>query len=67
ENLYIAAGFLNGMAYGPIVGKLVAELVVYGKTSISIDIFKPERFYKKKINWPKFYNYTILAEFFARV
>ncbi|MCM8818214.1 MAG: FAD-binding oxidoreductase [Candidatus Omnitrophica bacterium] len=67
KNLYISAGFLNGMAYGPIVGKLVAELIIYGKTSISIDIFKPERFYKKRINWPKFYNYTILAEFFARV
>ncbi|HOK57348.1 MAG TPA: FAD-dependent oxidoreductase [bacterium] len=67
ENLYIAAGFLNGMAYGPIIGKLVSELIVYGKTSLSIEIFKPERFYKKKINWPKFYNYTILAEFFARV
>ncbi|MGB9677092.1 MAG: NAD(P)/FAD-dependent oxidoreductase [Candidatus Ratteibacteria bacterium] len=67
ENLYIAAGFLNGMAYGPIVGKVISELIVYGKTSLNIDIFKPERFYKKKINWPEFYNYTILAEFFARV
>ena len=67
ENLYIAAGFSNGMAYGPIVGKLLSELIIYGKTSIPIEIFNPERFYKKKINWPKFYNYTVLAEFFARV
>ncbi|MCD6220821.1 FAD-binding oxidoreductase [bacterium] len=67
ENLYIAAGFSNGMAYGPIVGKLMSELIIYGKTSIPIEIFNPERFYKKKINWPKFYNYTVLAEFFARV
>lgn len=67
ENLYIVAGFLNGMAYGPVIGKLVSELVIYGKTSLPIDIFSPLRFYKKKINWPKFYNYTILAEFFARV
>ncbi|MCM8822406.1 MAG: FAD-binding oxidoreductase [Candidatus Omnitrophica bacterium] len=67
ENLYIAAGFSNGMAYGPVVGKLIAELVVYGKTSIPVDIFSPHRFYKKQIDWPEFYNYTVLAEFFARV
>jgi sarcosine oxidase subunit beta len=67
KNLYIAAGFSNGMAYGPIVGKLMSELIVYGKTSIPVEIFNPKRFYKKKINWPKFYNYTVLAEFFARV
>ncbi len=66
-NLYIAAGFSNGMAYGPVVGKLMAELVIYGKTSIPVEIFSPERFYKKKICWPEFYNYTVLAEFFARV
>ena len=45
----------------------MSELIIYGKTSIPIEIFNPERFYKKKINWPKFYNYTVLAEFFARV
>lgn len=67
ENLYIAAGFLNGMAYGPIIGKLLAELIVYKNTSIPIDIFSPERFYKKNIGWPEFYNYTVLAEFFERV
>ncbi|MCM8763814.1 MAG: FAD-binding oxidoreductase, partial [Candidatus Omnitrophica bacterium] len=61
ENLYIAAGFSNGMAYGPVVGKLMAELVVYGKTSIPVDIFSPHRFYNKQIDWPEFYNYTILA------
>jgi len=67
KNLYIAAGFSNGMAYGPMIGKLLSELIVYGKSSIPIEIFSPERFYKKKINWPKLYNYTVLAEFFARV
>lgn len=67
ENLYIAAGFSNGMAYAPVVGKLISDLIIHGKTSIPIEIFSPERFYKKQINWPGFYNYTVLAEFFARV
>ncbi|HOK80506.1 MAG TPA: FAD-dependent oxidoreductase [bacterium] len=67
DNLYIAAGFSNGMAYGAIVGKLMSELLTRGKTSIPIDIYSPERFYKKGINWPELYNYTVLAEFFARV
>lgn len=67
KNLYIAAGFSNGMAYGPIVGKLLSELIVHQKTSLPLGLFEPGRFYKKSIGWPEKYNYTVLAEFFSRV
>jgi len=45
EGFYIAAGFSgHGFMMGPIVGKLIAELIVYGKPSVPIDALKLERF-----------------------
>lgn len=66
ENLFIVAGFSNGMAFAPIIGKLVAEDIVSKKPSLSLKPFNPKRFYKQKINWPKSYNYTALADFLNR-
>jgi len=66
EGLYIAAGFYNGMAYASVIGELMAELVVKNKTPSLLKPFDPQRFYKKKFDWPEVYNCTSLAEFFAR-
>lgn len=66
ENLFIVAGFSNGMAFAPIIGKLVTEYIISKKPSLSLEPFSPKRFYKRKINWPKSYNYTVLADFLNR-
>jgi sarcosine oxidase subunit beta len=45
ENLFIAAGFSgHGFALGPIVGKLMAELMVDGKSSLDLSAFHWGRF-----------------------
>src|SRR5574341_1805575 len=44
EGLVVATGhFRNGILLAPITGKLMAELVVEGKPSISLDPFRPDR------------------------
>ncbi len=48
EGFYIAAAFSGlGFAIGPGIGKLMAELVTTGKTSLSIDAYRLERFEDK--------------------
>jgi sarcosine oxidase subunit beta len=45
DNLFIAAGFSgHGFALGPIVGKLMAELMVDGKSSLDLSAFRWGRF-----------------------
>ena len=45
EGLYVAAAFCGlGFAIGPGVGELMAELVLTGRTSLSIDAYSLERF-----------------------
>jgi sarcosine oxidase subunit beta len=45
EGLYVAAGFCGlGFAIGPGVGELMAELILTGRTSLSIDAYSLERF-----------------------
>ncbi len=45
EGLYVAAGFCGlGFAIGPGAGKMMAELVMTGKTSLPIDAYSLERF-----------------------
>jgi len=54
EGFYIAAGYSgHGFMMGPIVGKLIAELIVYGKPSISIDTLRLERFEKGELIFEK--------------
>jgi len=44
-NYMIATGhFRNGILLAPITAKLITELVISGKTSISLEPFRPERF-----------------------
>jgi len=52
EGLIIAAGFAAGMSQAGVVGKIVADLIIRGKTSFPLDIYDPYRFVGKKIEWP---------------
>lgn len=54
KGLIIAAGFSgHGFALGPITGKLVSELILDGKPSISLDAFSHSRFVKGKVRMPE--------------
>jgi len=45
DGLYLATGYSeHGFMMGPIAGKTIAELIVYGKTSIPIDGLNLRRF-----------------------
>jgi sarcosine oxidase subunit beta len=45
EGLYITAAFCGlGFAIGPGIGKLMAELISTGKTTVPIDAYRLERF-----------------------
>lgn len=45
DNVYVATGhFRNGILLAPITGKLMAELILKGKPSISLEPFSPTRF-----------------------
>jgi sarcosine oxidase subunit beta len=45
ERYYIAAEFnATGYATGPVIGELVSELILTGKTSLPIDFYDPNRF-----------------------
>lgn len=49
DNLYIAAGHEgDGIALAPITGKLMAELITSGTTSIPLSEFAPDRFHQGK-------------------
>jgi len=54
EGLYVSTAFCGvGFATGPAVGELMAELIVKGKTSISIDAYRPERFEQSPAPTPR--------------
>jgi len=45
DNLVVATGHcMNGVMYGPVTGKLVAELLDGGATSVDLSLLAPERF-----------------------
>ena len=53
EGFYVATGFSgHGFAVGPIVGKLMAELIIDGSTSVDITSFRPGRFAEGKTPIP---------------
>ena len=53
KGFYVATGFSgHGFAVGPIVGKLMAELIVDGSTSVDITSFRPDRFAEGKTPVP---------------
>jgi sarcosine oxidase subunit beta len=61
ENYFLNTGYSNGMCYCPICAKLTSEFILNnGKTSIPIDLLKPERYYNMKFDIPKYYSYDML-------
>ena len=53
EGFYLATGFSgHGFAAGPIVGKLLADLIIDGTTSVDINSFRPSRFAEEKTPVP---------------
>jgi D-amino-acid dehydrogenase len=45
DNLVVATGHnMNGIMYGPVTGKLVAEVVDGRETSVDLTLLRPERF-----------------------
>ena len=46
--------------------KLLAELIVEGESSITLDAMDPARFAGKTFDWPEKYDYTVLAEYRGR-
>ncbi len=45
DNLVVATGHnMNGIMYGPVTGKLVAEVVGGRRPSVDLDLLKPDRF-----------------------
>lgn len=45
DNVFVATGhFRSGILLAPLTGKLMSELILTGKTSISLDPFSPRRF-----------------------
>lgn len=67
DGLYVAAGYSNGMSWGVITGKLLAELITLSEPSISLHSLDPNRFSEKNIPWPDNYDYTVLADFLGRI
>jgi sarcosine oxidase subunit beta len=50
EGLYMAAAFCGlGFAIGPGIGRLMAELIATGQTSLPIDMYSLERFTKSSL------------------
>ncbi len=44
SGVILATGhFRNGILLGPITGQLMAELIINGKSSLSLDLFRPDR------------------------
>lgn len=53
KGFVMAAGWSgHGYALGPAVGELLSELIVDGKTSLSISAFRPSRFTEGKLGMP---------------
>ena len=54
EGFYLSMGFSgHGFALGPIVGRLMAELIVDGQASLPLDPFRADRFSKGKTPMPR--------------
>lgn len=67
KNVYVAVGYPNGMSYASVTARLLAELIIEGQSSISLETLNPNRFGGKKFEWPERYDYTILADYLGRV
>ena len=53
EGLYVAAGFSgHGFALGPAIGKLIAQVIVDGRSSIDLSDFRVSRFVEGEYTLP---------------
>ncbi len=64
KGMVVAAAFPNGCAYGLILAKLAAECIYLGQPSMSLELFRVDRF-PARMDWPEVYDYTILGSFLA--
>lgn len=54
EGLYLSMGFSgHGFALGPIVGKIMSELIMDGESSVPIEPFSAGRFVSGKVEMPR--------------
>jgi len=66
EGLYVCAGFPNGMAFTSIMAKITADTILGREPTLPLGPYDAARFAGVKVDWPKEYNYTVLADFLAR-
>jgi sarcosine oxidase, subunit beta len=67
KGLFVAAGFADGMAWAAVTGKLAAEYICDGTTSLPIDTLNPGRFLgKPKVKWPQPYDLTVCHDFLMK-
>lgn len=52
DGLYVAAGFNGGgFSWGPVLGKVLAELIIDGSTAYDLQPFDPNRFAYGTVRW----------------
>jgi sarcosine oxidase, subunit beta len=67
KGLFVAAGFADGMAWAAVTGKLAAEHICDGRTSLPIGLLDPGRFLgKPKVTWPQPYDLTVCHDFLMK-
>ncbi len=67
KGLFVAAGFPDGMAWAAISGRLAAESICDGRTSLPIEALDPGRFLgKPKVKWPQPYDLTVCHDFLTK-
>jgi len=67
KGLFLAVGYADGMAWAAISGKLIAENICDGKTSLPIETMNPGRFIgKEKIIWPQPYDLSSCHDFLIK-
>ncbi|UCB45595.1 MAG: FAD-binding oxidoreductase [Spirochaetota bacterium] len=67
EGLYIMGGFVAGVCWTPICGKLLAELIANKTPEVDLESMNPNRFDNMKIELPEKYNYAIMLEHLGRL
>jgi sarcosine oxidase subunit beta len=64
KGLFITAGYPAGMSWAAVSGRLAAEYICDGETSLPIGPMDPGRFVgKPKIRWPQPYDLTVCHDF----
>jgi sarcosine oxidase subunit beta len=67
EGLYIAVGYAAGMSWAAVSGKVIAECICEGRSSLPIERMDPGRFIgKPKMKWPQPYDLTVCHDFLTQ-